>query len=197
MSCVSNDLSDEALWLQSRSSESAREQLIRRFTRTVRAISRPFFLSGSDSEDLLQEGMIGLLAAMDGFDPAGDLSFAAFAALCIRRRVISAVRSASSQKQMLLTSALPMTDVTEPSPEPGPEELLLAQERAAELAANLQGCLSRLERQILGYYLDGWSYGQIAAAVGKTPKAVDNAVQRIRAKAARLKMADTGDTRSQ
>ena len=81
--------------------------------------------------------------------------------------------------------------------EPKAVELLLAQERAAELAENLQGCLSRLERQVLGYYLDGWSYGQIAAALGKTPKAVDNAVQRIRAKAARMKMAETGDTRSQ
>lgn len=197
MSCIRADLSDEALWALCRDSEAAQEQLVRRYTRMVRMMSRPFFLAGADSEDLVQEGMIGLLTAIRQYEPGREASFSSFAGLCIRRRMISAVRSAASQKHQLLTNAVSMQELPQQSNRPGPEELLLRQEQTGELEEILRDSLSRLEQRVLGYYLDGWSYSQIADALGKSNKTVDNAVQRIRAKATRLKLANTGVARSQ
>ena len=197
MSCIRADLSDEALWALCRDSEAAQEQLVRRYTRMVRMMSRPFFLAGADSEDLVQEGMIGLLTAIRQYEPGREASFSSFAGLCIRRRMISAVRSAASQKHQLLTNAVSMQELPQQSNRPGPEELLLRQEQTGELEEILRDSLSRLEQRVLGYYLDGWSYSQIADALDKSTKTVDNAVQRIRAKATRLKTANTGVARSQ
>lgn len=197
MSCIRADLSDEALWALCRDSEAAQEQLVRRYTRMVRMMSRPFFLAGADSEDLVQEGMIGLLSAIRQYEPGREASFSSFAGLCIRRRMISAVRSAASQKHQLLTNAVSMQELPQQSNRPGPEELLLRQEQTGELEEILRDSLSRLEQRVLGYYLDGWSYSQIADALDKSTKTVDNAVQRIRAKATRLKTANTGTARSQ
>ena len=160
----------------------------------VRACARPFFLAGGDSEDLIQEGMFGLLSAIRQYDPANGAAFRTFAEHCIRNRLLSAVRSASRLKHFPLNDGLSLEQLSEDTslpfaaiPEffqPSPEELVLARESKEELYSAFRDRLSGLEKKVLDLYLDGLSYQDIANRLGKDGKAVDNAVQRIRRKMA-------------
>ena len=173
----------------------AEEALAGRFLQLVRACARPFFLAGGDSEDLIQEGMFGLISAIRQYDPSYDASFRTFAEHCIKKRIFSAIRSASRLKHFPLNDGLSLEQLSEePSlpyaaiPEcvqPSPEELVLARESKEELYSAFRNCLSKLEINVLDLYLDGLSYQDIAQRLGKDAKAVDNAVQRIRRKMAR------------
>ena len=173
----------------------AEEALSERYMRLVRVCARPLFLAGGSSEDLIQEGMIGLLSAIRQFDAQSGASFHTFAELCIRSRLLSAVKSASRKKHLPLNDGLSLEQLSEDSgsqlsatPEvfrQDPEDLVLARESKEELYAVLSRCLSKMENRVLEYYLDGLSYREIAARLGKDEKAVDNAVQRIRRKLAR------------
>lgn len=167
---------------------AAEEALILRYTRLVRACARPLFLAGGDSEDLVQEGLLGLLDAIREFDSRQGASFGTFARVCVQNRLRSAVRSAAREKHMALNAAVPWEG--QEAPEGGlgpenPEDLVIAREARQETAARLDRELSAFEREVLGQYLEGFSYQEIARATGKPPKAVDNAVQRIRRKLAR------------
>jgi RNA polymerase sporulation-specific sigma factor len=190
---------DAELWrLASAGDLIAEEELISEYSRLVKICARPYFLAGGDSEDLIQEGMLGLLSAVRHYDPAKDVKFKTYAEFCIRRRLYSAIKSASRFKH------IPLNDyVSLESPEldenstlgmfflRDPEEFVIARERAHEISDGLYGSLSRFESRILGLYLKGMSYEEIAAKVNKTPKSVDNAVQRIRKKLAQyLKYGD-------
>lgn len=87
---------------------AAEEALVVRFGRVVRACARPLFLMGGDSEDLVQEGMVGLLAAIREYDPERKVSFRAYAEVCIRNRLLSAVKAASRDKHTPLNSYVPL-----------------------------------------------------------------------------------------
>ncbi len=196
---LSNDLSDEALQSLAVSGNSeAEDLLIRRYARVVKALARPFFLAGADSEDLIQEGMLGLLSALRSYDPAAGASFKTYSQLCIRRKLISAVRSASYSKNVSLDDCLslesPLFDESQPdmayglridSP-PRPEELVIDKENTQTLFQRVFDALSKYEQQVLRCYLSGMSYREIAEMTEKPEKAVDNAVQRIRRKVSRL-----------
>lgn len=182
---------DEALLQAARGGDrGAEEALIMRYTRLTRACARPLFLAGGDSEDLVQEGLMGLLDAIREFDSSQGAAFATFARVCVQNRLRSAVRSAAREKHMALNAAVPWEgqEASEgggaKSPE-NPEDVVIAQENWREEVARLGRELSPFEREVLGQYLDGFSYQEIAQATGKPPKAVDNAVQRIRRKLAR------------
>ena len=171
----------------------AEEALVERYMQLVRASARPFFLAGGDSEDLIQEGMFGLLSAVRQYDPENGASFRTFAEHCIRKRIISAIRSASRMKHFPLNDGLSLEQLSEdtslpfaaiPAVQPSPEELVLARESKEELYSAFRNRLSRLEIKVLDLYLDGFSYQDIAQRLGKDAKAVDNAVQRIRRKMA-------------
>ena len=189
-------LDDSALLTLARGGdELAEDTLILRYRRTVLACTRPYFLAGGDSEDLLQEGMIGLLSAMREFDLDGA-SFRTYAQLCIRRRVISAARSASRLKHSPLNDSVSLDEILSDenrsdSPLAGrqfdrsPEDQLLAREREGDFIAAYARYLSPFEIKILKFYLDGYSYREIASKSGRSEKSVDNAVQRIRKKLAR------------
>ena len=144
-------------------------------------------MAGGDSEDLTQEGFLGLLDAIREYKSDRDASFATFAQVCIRNRLRSAVRSASREKHNLLNAALSWEqDHVEPATAPpSPEEMLIAREDRAEELGRLEQNLSPLEREILEHYLNGLSYSEIAQATHRSAKSVDNAVQRIRKKLAR------------
>ena len=173
----------------------AEEALSERYMRLVRICARPLFLAGGSSEDLIQEGMIGLLSAIRSFDPESGSSFHTFAEICIRTRLLSAVKSASRKKHLPLNDGLSLEQLSE---DPGsqlsatpevfrhdPENLVLARESKEELYAVFSRCLSKMENRVLTCYLDGLSYREIAGILNKDEKAVDNAVQRIRRKLAR------------
>lgn len=182
-------IDDEVLLTAARNGDRAAEEtLIVRYTRLVRVCARPLFLAGGDSEDLVQEGLLGLLDAIREFDSGRDAGFATFARVCIQNRLRSAVRSAAREKHMALNAAVSLEgrEAAKGGQEPGnPEDMIIAREAWREEMTRLGRELSSFEREVLGQYLDGFSYQEIAQATGKPPKAVDNAVQRIRRKLAR------------
>ena len=173
----------------------AEEVLAERYMRLVRSCARPLFLAGGDSEDLIQEGMFGLLSAMRQFDPGSGASFRTFAEHCIRMRLYSAIKSASRLKHLPLNDGVSLEQLSEDSSmqlsaipdviRRNPEDLVLARERTEELYSELAQCLSGLEKRVLSLYLEGLSYREIALRLGKEEKSIDNAVQRIRRKLAR------------
>ena len=180
----------------------AEETLASRYLRLVLMCARPLFLVGGDSEDLAQEGTIGLISAIRQFSPDNGASFKTFAEHCIKMRLFSAIRSASRLKHFPLNDgvSLDQIDVSDEqlsedpharksaSPDDfrrSPEEWVLARESKEELYNAFINCLSKFEIKVLKLYLEGWSYLDIAAKLGKEAKSVDNAVQRIRRKLAR------------
>lgn len=170
----------------------AEAELVSRYGQLVRACARPLFLAGGDSEDLIQEGMLGLLTAIRGFDPGRDTAFRTYAEICIRSRLLTAVRAAQGGKHAPLNHSVsfepPLFDGTNAhlffSAE-SPEDVIIGREELKERLDALKGQLSELEANILPLYLNGLSCGEIAVRVGRSPKSVDNAVQRIRRKVAR------------
>ena len=188
--------SDEALCALAASGvRQAEEVLVTRYNRLVRTCARPFFLIGGDSEDLTQEGMVGLIKAVREYDPAKAASFRTFAEICIRSRLYSVLRAAARDKHMALNQSVPLdtpffdansyTSGTSDLTQRDPEAYLIDREHTAALLSGVRKQLSEFEAKILGYYLDGLSCREIAETVGKPPKSVDNAVQRIRRKVAR------------
>ena len=187
------ELSDEQLCqMAARGEAQAETELVQRYGRLVRACARPLFLAGGDSEDLIQEGMLGLLTAIRGYDPSRDAAFRTYAEICIRSRLLTAVRAALGGKHAPLNHSVsyepPLFDGTSAhlmfSAE-SPEDVVIGREELKERLDALKGQLSELEAQILTPYLSGLSCGEIAQRVGRSQKSVDNAIQRIRRKMAR------------
>ena len=178
-------MTDEQLAAAAKNSPEALEALILRHTKLVRQCARPLFLAGADHEDLVQEGMIGLLSAVRSYDARCGSPFQAYAALCIRRRMISAIRAAASQKHAPLNDAVSLHEFcARTDGQTDPEEQLLRRERCDEYMRYLQEHLSGTELRVLRLYLDGLSYSEISQALSRPVKSVDNAVRRIRKKAA-------------
>ena len=183
-------LPDERLCLlAAQGNRMAEEILVTRYNRLVRTCARPYFLAGGDSEDLTQEGMVGLI------DAGRETSFRTFAEICIRSRLYSVLRAAGRDKQQPLNQSVSLdtpyfesnsyTSGTNNLAQRNPEDFLIDREHTAALLSGVRKQLSEFEAMILGYYLDGLSCREIAKAVSKSPKSVDNAVQRIRRKVAR------------
>lgn len=180
---------DEQLCTLAHEGDSAAEEtLVLRFTRLVRACSRPLFLMGGDSEDLMQEGMLGLINAIRDYAPEHGSSFRTFAEICVRNRMISAVRSASGKHHTPLNDSIPIEaplfdesshyDLSETDP----EAILITRETLQERMTLLNNRLSGFEAKVLGLYLSGLSYSEIAGQTGRPLKSIDNAVQRVRRK---------------
>ena len=173
----------------------AEETLVTRYNRLVRTCAHPCFLAGGDSEHLTQEGMVGLITAVREYDAGKEASFRTFAEICIRSRLYSVLRAAARDKQQPLNQSLslddshfdsnPLTSGTNNLAQRNPEDFLIDREHTAALLSGVRKQLSEFEAKILGFYLDGLSCREIAKAVNKPPKSVDNAVQRIRRKVAR------------
>ncbi|MBR5281047.1 MAG: sigma-70 family RNA polymerase sigma factor [Clostridia bacterium] len=180
---------DEELAVASQKGDaSACEVLLDRYKSAVREIARAYFLVGADGDDVIQEGMIGLYKAVLGYDGERDASFGTFASLCIRRQIVSAVRSAARLKNAPLNDYVSLfggdgeEDVLAKQATPNPEEDFIRQESEQLMREKLNRLLSQFEWQVLGLFLAGKSYREIADTVGKDTKAVDNALSRIRQK---------------
>ena len=186
-----SDLELHAMYLSG--DADAGNELVLRYRRLVKICIRPYFLAGGDSEDLLQEGMIGLLSAIREYDPDGGSSFRSFAELCIRHRVISAARSASRQKHAPLNDGLSLEQLQSGESQqvfehvlvPSAEELVLDRTSIDDFIAANSRFLSEFETDILTDYLSGSSYAEMAQRAGRSEKSIDNAIQRIRKKLAR------------
>ena len=167
----------------------AEESLAARYSRLVRICARPYFLACGDSEDLIQEGMIGLLSAIRGFRPDEGTVFPSYAEVCIRNRIHSAVKAAARGKHGPLNGSVSMdSPLFEGSvgsfPTDDPEDMFISREEQEARLRALRGKLSAFEVTVLEFYLNGYSCQEIAVQTKRSFKSVDNAVQRIRRKAA-------------
>lgn len=189
---------DEALCAAIRAGDGqAAEILVKRYSRLVKTCARPYFLAGGDAEDLMQEGMLGLLAAVREFDESAGVPFEAFAYLCVTRKVYSAVRAASALKHEPLNRSVSydrplFEDLAESrsrvlAPNGDPESLVIGNEEREELVRRLLSLLSEFEAKVLKLFLKGLSYEEMAETLHKPIKSVDNAVQRIKRKSAAIK----------
>lgn len=188
------DVSDEQLIGQLRNGQTqVMDYLMEKYKNLVRKRANALYLIGGETEDLIQEGMIGLFKAVQDYQPDKDASFYHFAELCISRQMYTAVEASQRKKHAPLNTYVSLDAGQEGKDgvylETGnnpqtwnPETLFISQETVRLLLKQANERLSRLERQVLALYLDGMNYHQIAEHMGKTPKAVDNALQRIRGK---------------
>ena len=188
---------DEELIARLRAGErEITDYLIDKYKSLVRTRARALYLVGGDHEDLIQEGMLGLLSAIREYDPQKSASFRTYAEVCVKNRLVSAVKAAARDKHTPLNNSVSFETPlfsgtgerfacgTPDRQAEDPEEIILSREAFRERMKALHGQLSGFEASILRLYLNGLSYSEIAAEVNKSPKSVDNAVQRIRRKLA-------------
>lgn len=189
--------SDEELIEKLRQGEDdITDYILEKYKPLVRKKTIAMYLIGGETEDLIQEGMIGLFKAIRDYKPDKDASFYHFAELCINRQLYSALEASNRKKHQPLNSYISLSEQEHPDAvaaellvdkESGPEQTVIEQEVWEEYKKRLAQNLSRMENQVLQYYLDGNHYIQIAEMMGKSPKSIDNALQRIRQKIRLLK----------
>jgi len=193
---LSEGVPDEALAREAaKGDESALEYLLEKYKSLVRAKARGYFLIGADREDIVQEGMIGLYKAIRDFDEQKQTSFRYFAEICIRRQIITAIKTAARQKHTPLNTYISTFRPTQ-SDESGkqlidiiidknsldPEKVMIDREAGSELGEKIKTALSSFELQVLSMYLQGKSYREIAEDMKRESKSIDNALQRLRSK---------------
>lgn len=190
-------ISDEELIDRLRSGEERiMDYICDKYKNLVRSKAKSMFILGGDSEDLIQEGMIGLFKAVRDYDSGRDASFYTFADLCISRQMYTAVQASKRQKHIPLNTYISFygNSVSEDREEPSllealanpmelnPEEMFLDKERVTYLEQIIEDELSPFEKQVLDLYMTGMSYTQIAKVLGRDDKSTDNALQRLKSK---------------
>lgn len=174
------------------------DYIMDKYKNLVRSKAKSMYILGADTEDLIQEGMIGLFKAIRDYDAGRDASFFTFAELCISRQMYKAVQASNRKKHMPLNSYISLyaTADTESGNKEGdefinilgietqknPEQLLIDKENMLLLERKIEEELSAFEKQVLDLYLTGMSYSQIARVLGRDEKSTDNALQRMKSK---------------
>ncbi|MBR2620612.1 MAG: sigma-70 family RNA polymerase sigma factor, partial [Firmicutes bacterium] len=171
------------------------ETLMRKYKETVKIKAKMYYMAGADEDDVVQEGMIGLLKAIRQYDTDKETSFGTFAGICITRQIISAIRSADRDKHKALNTSVSLSDpLKDDSGEmtvedtlrtnmaENPETLLVMKDIAGYILHNGDNILSDLEMEVLSEVLKGRSHEEIAEKLGKNSKSIDNALQRTKKK---------------
>jgi RNA polymerase sporulation-specific sigma factor len=192
---VLSELDDLALVGRVRAGdERALEVLLGRYRNFARSKARSYFLAGSDREDVVQEGMIGLFKAIRDFDLTQDTPFRAFAELCISRQILTAIKTANRHKHQPLNSSVSLDAPVHSESDRAvgdnliagtlsdPVELVISAEEIEAMRESLRTGLTQLEGDVLKLYLDGKSYEEIASSLGNHVKSIDNALQRVKRK---------------
>ena len=193
------DITDEQLAILAQMGDNrASELLLKKFKHLVKSICKRYFMAGATAEDVIQEGMIGLYKAIINFNPEKNDCFQAFAAMCIRRHVVSQLNSANCKNNLPLNTSI---SLNKPINEDGstlgellednkldPESMVIISENRQNTRKRISTMLSPLEKRILIEYLKDKSYEDIANKLQVTTKCVDNAMQRIKNKISRLKV---------
>lgn len=190
--------SDEELLIRLRDGEDAIiEYIMNKYKNLVRSKAKSMYILGADSDDLIQEGMIGLFKAVRDYDSGRDASFATFADLCVSRQMYTAVQASRRQKHIPLNTYISLygsvgtnhegeeetlANVLAAQSGQSPEELVIDRENVTQLEKTIEKELSIFEKQVLDLYLTGMGYQQIAKVLGKDDKSTDNALQRIKTK---------------
>jgi len=190
------DIVDEGLVRRARAGDQqAMDQIIARYRGFVRLKASAYFLAGGDSEDLIQEGLIGLFKAVRDYRPEREASFRSFAELCVTRQIITAIKTAARNKHTPLNTYVSfsntragseqettLADVLPDDPVTDPVNQAISTEELQGLVECLGKVLSPLESQVLAMYLEGRSYEEVAERLDCNPKSVDNALQRVKRK---------------
>ncbi len=194
------ELSEEEIILCAQErNDDAMTYLMEKYKGLVRQKVRPLFLIGGDKDDLVQEGMIGLYKAICDYSPDKEASFRTFAELCISRQIYTAIKKSNRMKNQPLNSYISiyapafsdesdmsggdfMIDQEIKAEQLNPEEIIIDRENASTIQRNLFSYLSKMETDVLKLYLKGMTYQEIAAYMRKSPKSIDNALQRIKSK---------------
>lgn len=182
--------------------ETAIETLFDRYKNLVRKKAKAMYIAGGDSDDLIQEGMIGLYKAARGYDESKG-TFCSFASLCIDRQIMTAVTASNREKNVPLNNyvsfempayndddnenVMKLADVITPAADQNPEFIFIDNEYTRTFEEKLQKELSSLEKEVLHYHMEGKDYRQIAQILDKPAKSIDNALQRIKAKANKIR----------
>lgn len=192
-----NKMTDESLALLAQKGDSeAEEFLIRKYKGVVRGKARIYFIAGAEAEDVIQEGMIGIFKAIKSYDKNRNASFHTFAQLCINRQIVSAIKAASRRKHSPLNSSVSLNKpVVGEENEEGtlgetlssevhadPETMLVYKEIIDYIMHNEGGMFSDFELKVWNERMKGKTYTQIAEELNKSPKAIDNAMQRTKKK---------------
>lgn len=176
------DTSADALVLQARQGDDASfSRLAAMMMPTLRARAQQYASAALDADDLVQEGLLALLSAVHTYQFGAEASFQTYANVCIRNRLISVLRKAAGGKSVRLQDTVPL-EADLPAPELTVEAYQDLREECENLLRRVDTKLSLNERTVLYLFLSGLSYREIAERLGKTPKSVDNALQRVRHK---------------
>lgn len=188
-------LSDEQLVrLAQADDQEALEFLIRKYMGVVKGKKHSYFIMGAEDDDVVQEGTIGLLKAIRGFEFNREASFASFAELCINRQILSAIKAANRKKHAPLNTSvslhLPIENDTNQALEDiissgdviDPEAMVILEELIDHINKNENKLFSSLELKVWSRYMQGRSYGDIALELGKSSKAIYNAMERAKKK---------------
>ena len=187
---------DEELLIRLRDGESGiTDHIMNKYKNLVRSKAKSMYILGADSEDLIQEGMIGLFKAIRDYDSGRDASFFTFADLCVSRQMYTAVQASRRQKHIPLNNYISLygnaSEGREDEEEAlvnvlasglNPEELVIDKENVDRLEMLIERELSSFEKQVLDLYLTGMGYQQIAKVLGRDDKSTDNALPRIKTK---------------
>ena len=185
MECEKKD--EELVACSQNGDKQATEELVCRYAYLVRGCARGYFLVGGETDDLIQEGMMGLYGAIIDYDEKEGKSFKNFAYMCVRRRIIDAVKKSVSKKNQPLNTSVPLSisdlwAFTEPSLE---DEMVLRDE-IREYRQQMSRILSDFEFKIFIMYMNGMTCAEICTTIGKPFKSVDNAIQRSKKKLQQL-----------
>ena len=194
--CYYRDYSDEIMvQLSKEGNQEAEEELIQRYRRFVKGKARSYFLVGADREDIIQEGMIGLFKAIRDYNIDKQVSFKAFAEMCVKRQIITAIKSATRQKHIPLNSYISLSkpvyeensertlmDILTSDKVTDPETITVFKEELDYIEVKLANSLSKLEWKVLRKYVSGKSYIEISEEIGRPMKSIDNALQRVKRK---------------
>lgn len=186
---------EEIVLIAQNGSDEASDYILRKYKPFVSMKSTSYFLAGGDRDDLIQEGLIGLLKAIRVYSPEKDASFKSFADLCITRQIISAVKSALRLKHTPLNTYVSLDkpyneenydttllDIIASDGTSNPEAIVIGRENIEQVGIKMEEVLSSFECKVLSLYLTGKSYSAIASILNKDPKSIDNALQRIKKK---------------
>lgn len=196
-------LTDEQLMEKLRAGDrDIMDYIMVKYKSMVRKKARAMYLLGGENEDLIQEGMIGLIKAVRDYDESQGASFSSFAELCVSRQMYSAIEASKRKKHLPLNhyislyeesenhqdggNKMQLIDMIEPEQENDPEALYFSREYTEAFIEQLKEMLSPFENHVLYLHLMGTDYKKIAEILEKSPKSIDNAIQRIRGKAEKM-----------
>lgn len=183
---------DELIGQVRQGSQAAVDYLMEKYKNLVRQKARRLFLMGGDRDDLIQEGMIGLYKAIRDYAPDREASFHSFAKLCIERQIYSAIKASNRQKNLPLNTYISLYDMDYDENDEresifgdnklNPEKLVIDKESTTVLEYEVVRRLSSFEKKVFELFMEGAAYTEIAEELNRSPKAIDNALQRIKNK---------------